>query len=105
MATGNSYKKTAKADLEEAKKRQEAVERTARIYRREGEYANLSPTEALEAGKKSGKEEYTTSTAGNARVTSLAETTARRAETGVKVATAVQDVNAGVAYAGGTILG
>ncbi len=105
FATGNSYKKTAEANLEEAKKRQERVERTARIYKREGEYANLSPAEALAEGKKSGKEEYTASTAGNARVIELAETSAHRAEIGSKVAGAVQDINAGLAYTGGTILG
>lgn len=105
MTTGFSYEHTVRADAEEAQKRVNEKERIARIYRREGEYAGLTPEQALEEGKKASQEGFKSASDGNARVGQLAETTAHRAEIGKKVAGAVQDVNAAVAYTGGTILG
>jgi hypothetical protein len=102
--TGFASEKMLKGNLEEAQTRLEQVSKVEKIYKREGEYANLNPEQAIEVGGAENKAEYKKSTQGNKRVSELADTSASRAARAGQVAEVVQDVNAGLAYTGGFVL-
>ncbi len=103
--TGFSSEKMLKANLEEAEKREKEMAARVEKLNENTEWKSQEDIQAMiDIDKKAGKAGLKTSMEWNKRVQELADTSVRRAATAGRVAEAVQDVNAGIAYTGGTIL-